>query len=59
MVVGCHRKAIYKKSQDHRTQETERGYCSEHRALAATAPRVQEGKCRKLLRYLDRDTDEE
>jgi hypothetical protein len=52
MVVGCNKKAIYKKSQDHRTFETQRGYCSEHKALAATAPRVTRKKEHQLVQYL-------
>lgn len=41
MVVGCHKKAIYKnartaKSNKSKAFTSQRGYCSDHRAMAIT-----------------------
>jgi hypothetical protein len=61
MVVGCNKKALYKKTQRHRSLETERGYCTEHKGLAATAPPTMQFKANQLDRYLsnkdNRDAD--
>ena len=34
MVVGCGRKALYRNAGSARTGNTQRGYCSAHRAMA-------------------------
>lgn len=34
MVVGCKKKAIYRKAASVSTNNTQRGYCSDHRSMA-------------------------
>jgi hypothetical protein len=37
MVIGCGKKAIYRSASSARVSGSQRGYCSEHRALAVNA----------------------